>query len=224
VLIAAVVMGVRLVWMFTFPGVVALVAPFRDDFSPQTNPRERLVVGWSSMRGGVSLAAALAIPQMVDSGVRFPQRDLVIFLAYAVVIITLVLPGLTLAPLIERLGLGQGEERRRADAEARARITHAALERLEEIAREQDPDDAVVERLRDRYQARLDRLHGRIEDDHSRGEQLREAARLTEAMLQTERECLQELERDRAYPADRLQNLQREIDLDESRLRARTRD
>ena len=224
VLIAAVVMGVRLVWMFTFPGVVALVAPFRDDFSPQTNPRERLVVGWSSMRGGVSLAAALAIPTMVDSGVRFPQRDLVIFLAYAVVIITLVLPGLTLAPLIERLGIGQGEERRRADAEARARITHAALERLEEIARVDDPDDAVVERLRDRYQARLDRLHGRIEDDHSRGEQLREAARLTEAMLQTERECLQELERDRAYPADLLQNLQREIDLDESRLRARTRD
>jgi CPA1 family monovalent cation:H+ antiporter len=43
-------------------------------------------------------------------------------------------------------------------------------------------------------------------------------------MLQTERECLQELERDRAYPADLLQNLQREIDLDESRLRARTRD
>jgi Na+/H+ antiporter len=223
-LIAAIVIGVRLLWMFTFPGVVALVAPFRDDFSPRTNHRERLVVGWSSMRGGVSLAAALAIPKVADSGVRFPQRDLVIFLAYVVVIVTLVLPGLTLAPLIERLGIGQGEARRRADAEARARLTHAALERLEELARDEEPDDAVVDRLRDRYQARLDRLHGRLEDDAGRGEQLVEAARLSRAMLATEREVLQQLERDRAYPADLLQNIQREIDLDESRLRARARD
>jgi CPA1 family monovalent cation:H+ antiporter len=223
-LIAAIVIGVRLLWMFTFPGVVALVAPFRDDFSPRTNHRERLVVGWSSMRGGVSLAAALAIPKVADSGVRFPQRDLVIFLAYVVVIVTLVLPGLTLAPLIERLGIGQGEARRRADAEARARLTHAALERLEELARDEEPDDAVVDRLRDRYQARLDRLHGRLEDDAGRGEQLIEAARLSRAMLETEREVLQQLERDRAFPADLLHNLQREIDLDESRLRARARD
>jgi Na+/H+ antiporter len=223
-LLAAIVMGVRLLWMFTFPGVVALVAPFRDDFSPRTNHRERLVVGWSSMRGGVSLAAALAIPQVAESGVRFPQRDLVIFLAYVVVIVTLVLPGLTLAPLIERLGLGQGEARRRADAEARARLTHAALERLEELARDEEPDDAVVERLRDRYQARLDRLHGRLDDDAGRGEQLVEAARLSKAMLETEREVLQQLERERAFPADLLHNIQREIDLDESRLRARARD
>jgi CPA1 family monovalent cation:H+ antiporter len=176
------------------------------------------------MRGGVSLAAALAIPQVADSGARFPERDLVIFLAYAVVILTLVIPGLTLAPLIHRLGLGQGEARRRADAEARARLTHAALERLEEIARDEERDDAVVERLRDRYQARLDRLRGRLEDDASRGEQLVEAAQISQAMLDTERDALQQLERERAFPADLLQNLQREIDLDESRLRARSRD
>jgi Na+/H+ antiporter len=223
-LIALAVIGVRLLWMFTVPGIVALIAPFRDDFSPRKDHRERLVVGWSSMRGGVSLAAALAIPTIAESGVRFPQRELVIFIAYTVVIVTLVVPGLTLAPLIERLGLGQGEARRRADAEARARLTHAALERLEEMARDDGPSDAVVERLRDRYQARLDRLEGRLEDDHSRGDELVEAARLSKAMLETERDVLQQLERDRAYPADLLQNIQREIDLDESRLRARARD
>jgi Na+/H+ antiporter len=224
VLLAAVVMGVRLLWMFTLPGVVGLIAPFRDDFSPHSDLRERFVVGWSSMRGGVSLAAALAIPTVASSGARFPQRDLVIFLAYCVVLITLVLPGLTLAPLVQRLGLGQGEARRRADAEARARLTHAALERLEEIARDEEPPDAVVERLRDRYQARLDRLEGRLEADESRGEQVVHAARLSKAMLEKERDVLGDLERERAFPADLLQNIRREIDLDESRLQARARE
>ena len=223
-LLAAVVMGVRLAWMFAFPTVVALIAPFRDEFSPRKNLRERLVVGWSSMRGGVSLAAALAIPVIADSGARFPDRNLVIFLAYGVVLITLVLPGLTLAPLVEALGIGQEEARRRADAEARARLTHAALERLEEIARDDEAPDRVIERLRDRYQARLDRLEGRLHDDDRRGDHQLHAARLSQELLEAEREVLQQLERDRAYPADLLQNIQEEIDLDESRLRARARD
>ena len=82
------------------------------------------------MRGGVSLAAALAI---TTDG--FPKRDLVIFVAYAVIVLTLVIPGLTLAPLVRRLGLEESEEDRRVDAEARKRITEAALERLEEAGR-----------------------------------------------------------------------------------------
>ena len=222
-LIAGVVVGVRLLWMFALPGAVALIAPFRDDFSPEVNHRERLAVGWSAMRGGVSLAAALAIPVVAQSGARFPQRELVIFLAYAVVIVTLVIPGLTLAPLMGALGLSQGEARRRADAEARARITHAALERLEEMARDQEPPDEVVDRLRERYEARLDRLEGRLDEDHSRVDSQLQAARLLKAMLETERDMLRRLERERAYPADLLQNIQHEIDLDESRVRARAR-
>jgi CPA1 family monovalent cation:H+ antiporter len=221
-LVIAVVMAVRLAWMFALPGAVALVAPFRGaEFTPRSEIRERLVLGWSSMRGGVSLAAALAIP----AAASFHDRELVIFLAYAVVLATLVLPGLTLAPLIRWLGLGQGQERRRADAEARARVTHAALERLQEIARDEEPSERVVDRLRDRYQSRLDRLESRLQEveDDGRSEDQLEAARILRAMLAAEREALVELQRDRAYPADLLRTLQREIDLDESRIQARTR-
>jgi CPA1 family monovalent cation:H+ antiporter len=224
-LVTAVVVGVRLAWMFAVPGAVALVAPFRgEEFAPRSALRERLVVGWSSMRGGVSLAAALAIPVVAQSGTRFPDRDLVVFLVYAVVLVTLVLPGLTLAPLIRALGLGQGEERRRAEAAARARVTHAALERLEEIARDEEPSERMVERLRDRYGSRLDRLERRLEDaDGDRGGDQQEVARLLKAMLEAERVAVLELQRERAFPADLLRELQREIDLDESRVRARSR-
>ena len=225
-LLTAVVIGVRLLWMFVVPGLIAVATPFRDDLGSKSAPGERLVVGWSAMRGAVSLAAALAIPEVVESGAHFPHRDLVVFLAYAVVLLTLVLPGLTLAPLVQRLGLGQDEARRRADAEARARLTHAALERLQELARDERPPDRVVERLRERYQARLDRLEARLDEDADgdRGRDQREAARLSKAMLEAERELLVDLQRDRAYPADLLQHIQREIDLDESRLHARARD
>src|SRR2546423_6310623 len=81
--VTAVVVGVRLLWMAAVPPLL----------HSEMTPPERIAIAWSGMRGGVSLAAALAIP------VAFPQRDRVIFIAYAVILVTPVLPGLTLAPL-----------------------------------------------------------------------------------------------------------------------------
>jgi Na+/H+ antiporter len=204
VLVAAVVMAVRMGWAFTVLQI--------------GSARERLVVGWSGMRGAVSLAAALAIP--LDIG--FPERDHVIFLAYGVVLITLVVPGLTLAPLIGRLGLSQSEERRRLEVEARMRLTNAALERLDEMA-EHGEADGDVERLRDRYRSRLDRLRDRLESagghpDHGTG-----AAEAQIAVLDHERDILREMRRERAFPADLLRSLEAEIDVDEARVRSRGR-
>jgi Na+/H+ antiporter len=224
-LLAVVVIGVRMAWMFTVPSAIALITRRGDDDEARwTTHRERVVVGWSAMRGGVSLAAALAIPVRVD-GAPFPDRDLIIFLAYAVVLLTLVVPGLTLAPLVRRLGLGQGEERRRADAELRLRLTQSALERLDDIERAEGPPDHVIERLRDRYLARLHSLESRLDDDRGavRGSDQRAAATLQRELLEAERETLRDMQRERAYPADLLQRLQSEIDLDESRLQARAR-
>jgi Na+/H+ antiporter len=221
-LLALVVMGVRFAWMYTVPTVVSSIAPFRHQ---HTGMRERAVLGWSGMRGAVSLAAALAIPITMGSAEPFPQRDLVIVLAYGVVLLTLVVPGITLGPLIGRLGLGQEEARRRADAEARARITNAALERLTELAQDEPLSDRVVERLRDRYQARLNRLQARLDHGHDadRADEQRQGARLQTEMLDAERRAIDEMQRERAFPADLLERLQGEVDLDESRLRARTR-
>jgi CPA1 family monovalent cation:H+ antiporter len=189
-----------------------------------TTPRERVAIAWSGMRGGVSLAAALAIPVAVD-GDRFPDRDLVIFIAYAVIVITLVVPGLTLAPLIQRLGLGEDAEHRRSDAKARLKLTHAALERLEEAAERGDAPEHLVDRLRDRYQARLERLEARIEDhdETERGSDVVQTARLMAEMIEAERDLLREMRRERACPPDTLREIERELDLDESRLRARIR-
>lgn len=207
-LITGVVMGVRLLWMLIVPAVLP----------SNTSRAERIAIAWSGMRGGVSLAAALAIP--IDD---FPKRDLVIFVAYAVIVITLVVPGLTLAPLLRRLGMVETEEDRRADAKARLRITEAALERLEELA--DDAPEHVVQRMRDRYGSRVERLEARVEGDHDEEgkSDVAVAGRLMAEMIDAEREVLKEMRSESDFPAELLKEIEHELDLDESRLHARIR-
>lgn len=208
VLITAVVMGVRALWMLAIPSLLG----------SETTRAERIVVAWSGMRGGVSLAAALAIT--VDG---FPKRDLVIFVAYATIVLTLVLPGLTLSTVVRRLGLASSAEHRRASAKVRLELTHAALERLEEL--EGEAPEHLVQRLRDRYGSRIERLEGRLEGDEDEDAQsdTARAGRLLAAMIEAERELLRAMWSDRTYPQDILREVERELDLDESRLRARIR-
>lgn len=204
-LITAVVMGVRILWMIAVPRL----------FHGDTTIPERIAIGWSGMRGGVSLAAALAI---TTEG--FPKRDLVIFVAYAVIVLTLVIPGLTLAPLLRKLGLEESDEQRRLEAEARKRITEAALERLEEVG--DGAPEHVVQQLRDRYGMRLERLEQRLEGQDGQHD-VTVAARLLAEMIEAERETLRRMRRERAFPVETLREIERELDLDESRLRARIR-
>ena len=212
-LVAVTVLGVRAAWMFVVPQLARVSVIGRAS----TSPRERIVLAWSGMRGAVSLAAALAIP--VEN---FPARDRMIFLAYAAVVVTLALPGLTLAPLIERLGLGQSAERRRQEVEARLRLTHAALKRLEELA-QQGQTDGPVEILRQRYEARLDRLQDRLDEAGGHPDHGTDAARAQIDVLEHERDVLREMRRERAFPADLLRSLEAEIDVDEARVRSRGR-
>jgi Na+/H+ antiporter len=205
-LVTAVVLGARMAWMLIVPALL----------HSHTPRAERVVIGWSGMRGGVSLAAALAIDDKA-----FPRRDLVLFVAYAVIVLTLVVPGLTLAPLLRKVGLGESEAQRRADAEARLRITHAALERLEDLAEKGAPEH-LVSRLRDRYASRIERLETRAGGHEEDGEtDTAVSARLLGEMIDAERDDLRRMRRERAYPAETLREIERELDLDESRLQAR---
>jgi CPA1 family monovalent cation:H+ antiporter len=213
VLVAATVVGIRAVWMFGIPRLADLSVVGHS----YTSLRERLVLAWGGMRGAVSLAAALAIP--VDG---FPDRAHVIFLAYTAVVITLAVPGMTLAPLIERLGLGQSEERREQEVEARLRLTRAALERLDQMA-DHGEGDGVADRLRGRYQARLDRLRDRLDSAGGHPDHGTDAARAQLEVLEHERGALREMRRERAFPSDLLRSLEAEIDVDEARVRSRGR-
>jgi CPA1 family monovalent cation:H+ antiporter len=214
-LVSAVVMGLRMLWMFTVPPLITAMSTLGIPVEPSyTHPRERLVLGWSGMRGAVSLAAALAIPSDV------PARDEVIVLAFGAVLLTLVVPSLTLAPLVRVLGLGQSAQRRQEEAEARERLAHAALAKLGEA---DVRSERAADLLRARYETRLSRAEalGGDGDDHSHDSA--DAERLSHAAIEAQRDDLQEMARERAYNADLLRTLERELDLEESRLFGRSR-
>ena len=176
--------------------------------------RERLVVGWSGMRGAVSLAAALALP------LDFPLRNLILFLTFAVILATLVVQGLTLPALIRRLGVQGDDAEEREEVRARLAAANAALERLDELAGEDWTRDDTVERLHGLYDFRRRRLKvraGKIEDDGAEDRSLA-YQRLVRELLEAQRRAIVRLRNQGTISNDVMHRIERELDLEDTRL------
>ena len=132
-LFSAVVILLRFIWVY--PGAALSYYIRRHLFhqvEPYPSPRAIFIVGWTGMRGVVALAAAMSLPREMQSGAPFPERNLMIFLTSCVIFVTLVLQGLTLPPLIRRLGLaGAAGQNTEEEEEARRAMAEAALAYLE---------------------------------------------------------------------------------------------
>jgi CPA1 family monovalent cation:H+ antiporter len=110
-LLVLLLIALRLLWVFASSWITSAVLRLlrRPDKPPRN--RETLILGWSGMRGVITLAAAMSLPDVVSSGVAFPQRDLLIFLSFCVILTTLILQGLSLPYLIRKLGLSTAGEK-----------------------------------------------------------------------------------------------------------------
>ena len=114
------------------------------------------------MRGVIALAAALSLPEHLADGSPFPQRNLIIFLTFSVILVTLVLQGLTLPALIRALGLAGVTGPNCEETEARRIMAEAALKQLNKASEEADPDSAALYNdLKDHYRRRLSSLPAR---------------------------------------------------------------
>jgi Na+/H+ antiporter len=219
-LVSAVVIAVRMAWGFTVPYLVRLLDRRPGQVARRVGARQRLVVGWSGMRGAVSLAAALALPLETGSGQPFPERNLIVFMTFAVILATLVLQGLTLPWLIRRLGVTDDGGEAQEELRGRLGATDAALARLEELAAEDWTRDDTVERMRGLYQFRRRRLKARggyIEDD---GFQDRSLAyqRLVRELLEAQRGAIVRLRDEGTISSDVMHRIERDLDLEDSRL------
>jgi Na+/H+ antiporter len=161
-LFSALIIALRMIWMF--PGAY-LAHWIRTRLLHQTvtTPPARgiLVVGWTGMRGVIALAAAIALPLTLTDGSPFPHRNLIIFLAFCVILVTLVLQGLTLPLLVRILGVAEPPGPNVEEETARREILEAALAYLEE-SRQKDATefDAMYEDLTGHYRQRLTALAG----------------------------------------------------------------
>lgn len=218
-LVSLVVIGVRLLWMFTVPYLARLIDRREGRRARRIEGRSRLVLGWAGMRGSVSLAAALAIPLHTDAGAPFPERDLIIFLAFAVILVTLVGQGLTLGPLIDRLGVDDGDEETQEDSLARRRVAEAALARLDELGEPNWISPESVGRARNLFDYR-ERRFGALQDGD--GDDFEDRAnawrRLMFELYDAQREALLELRNTGTISEDIRRRIERDLDLEESRL------
>jgi Na+/H+ antiporter len=219
-LVSVVVIAVRVAWGFTVPYLVRALDRRPAQILRRVGARQRLVVGWSGMRGAVSLAAALALPLETTAGRPFPERNLIIFVTFAVILATLVLQGLTLPWLIRRLGVSDDGSEEQEELRGRLRATDAALARLDELAAEDWTRDDTVERMRGLYRFRRRRLKARggyIEDD---GYQDRSLAyqRLVRELLEAQRREIVLLRNQGVIGNDVMHRIERDLDLEDSRL------
>ena len=221
-LVSAVVIVVRLLWGFTVPYLIRALDRRPSQRERRSAASERLVVGWAGMRGSVSLAAALAIPLSIDGGAPFPDRDLIILLALAVILVTLVGQGLTLGPLINRLGIRDDGEEWREEVLARLRLAEAAIERLEEVAAEEWAREDTIERVRGMYDYRRRRFgaqtDGPSEDGAAYEERTGAYTRLMYDLFDAQRERLLELRNRREISDEVRRKVERDLDLEESRM------
>ncbi|MEW2622574.1 Na+/H+ antiporter [Streptomyces sp. NPDC048106] len=222
VVVFLVVVAARFVW--TFPATFLPHRLSRRVREREENPtwRAPVVVSWAAMRGVVSLAIAFSIPQTVRGGAPFPQRDLILFLTFTTVIGTLVVQGLTLAPLI-RLMKFPGRDRQAetlAEANAQAQASLAAERRLEELL--SDERNALPPPLADRLRGVLEHRRNAVWERLGQvnpvtGESVDDTyRRLSRAMISAERDVFVRL-RDRRYIDDEmLRALLRHLDLEEA--------
>jgi monovalent cation/hydrogen antiporter len=227
----------RLIW--TFPGAYAATLIRRHVFhqhEPMPGARRLFVIGWTGMRGVISLAAAIALPQTFENGTPFTQRSMIVFLAFSAILVTLVLQGLTLPPLIRALGLaGSSASHSAEDREARRTILTAALQYLddarEHAVRENDAGEDAKSELAEVYDDLSNHYHARLaslnEDDGNSADVLapmfyKQYVEVSRKLLMVERQTAVQLRNQRRISDELLRELERELDLSESKFAKRS--
>jgi CPA1 family monovalent cation:H+ antiporter len=217
----------RLIWMY--PGTYISMGIRRYILGekvvrpPNTNI---FVVGWTGMRGVVALAAAISLPETLNNGAEFPQRNMIVFLTFAVIIVTLVGQGLTLPPLIRALGLAGTHVSHEEEHRARRKILSAALERLNHERKKDGEEFAeVYDSLIKMYQTKIVKF-----EDDNKPATLRARAHidkhseLMQEMIRVERRTAVHLRNEGEINDELLRQLERELDLTEERLMIAHRD
>ena len=219
-IICATVILVRFAWV-----IPAAYLPYlfgNRDRTHDTLPswRNVAIISWTGMRGVVSLAAAFALPLVLANGRPFPARDYILFVAFSVILVTLVLQGLTLPILIRKLAIPRDLETDEEERLARLQANKAALEWIDKSRTRGDFSADAVDRLHAEYDERIEQLEICADDPATcRGEiATPQYQRLQHEALRVERKTIIRLRNDRVINDDALRRIQRDLDLAEARL------
>ena len=214
-LVTTVAILVRFAWIYLATYAPRVLSGRLRRREPGLPEAEVFIMSWCGMRGIVSLAAALALPLALEDGSPFPQRDLIIFLTFVVIAATLVLQGLTLAPLIRILNVGTDWSVQEEESRAKLALTKAAMTAIDEAARNGKVPDDVAERIRAEFAEKVTIGVATGESLHVRADPAR---LLRRAAIEAERRELIRIWRENQISDDVLHHLEEDLDYQESRL------
>ncbi len=218
-LFSALVIALRVVWVF--PGAhLAHWIRTRLLHQKLTKPTlaGTLILGWTGMRGVIALAAAIALPQVLADGSPFPQRNLIVFLAFCVILVTLVLQGLTLPWLVRIFGIADPPGSNVEEEAARREILEAALAYLAEQRQKDTGEfDSIYEDLVGHYRHRLADVIGKEDGESDLSPEGHERlSRISRDLLRLERQTAVRLRNQGRINDETLRQLEHELDLRES--------
>ncbi len=215
--ISLTVIVARIIWVFPATYIPRLISRRLRERDPSPPAKAVFVISWAGMRGAVSLAAALALP--LDP-VAFPERDLMIFLAFCVILATLVGQGLTLPWLVRQMGIVSTSGQDAEEAHARLAAVEAAINRLNELADEYPGHRELVDQLRARYDHEASHIWPHADGEGEAGprdeaeQEALDHLEIRTAVLDAEREAVIRLRDDGIIGDEVLHNIERDLDLE----------
>jgi len=216
-IISVVLIVVRIAWMFPGAYLPYLVRKRRRKKGDRPPWKAVLFVGWAGMRGGDSLVIALALPLVTATGTPFPGRDLIIFLTFGVILVSLVVQGLSLKPVIRLLKLGVDGTADKEEANARLISARAGMARLDAVIAERNIAQPLADKLRGKYGFRLQRLekNGLQTDPLANTSNSEAMVDIRQEMIAAERAELIRLRDNNDVSDDVMRNIQEDLDLEE---------
>lgn len=221
-----IVIAARFVWVFPATYIPRWLSPSLRRRDPSPRWQGPFFLAFTGIRGVVSLAAALAIPYTLDNGQPFPHRDLILFITFGVIIVTLIGQGLMLPSIVRGLGLCRaGQEERSGEIQSELAARKSALEeiknRLEKTAAERGLPDEVVDLLRTRNLSRTQILPRDFEDGLKH---MRLSAAVKKELIDAERVFIHRLLREGKITDEARRRIEYELDLEEASLANRGAD
>ena len=225
ILISALVIVLRIVWVFSATYLPRMLKPALCPLKPDVRWQRVFIISWSGMRGAISLAAALSIPLTAGAGVPFPRRDLIIFLTFCVIVSTLILQGLSLPGLIRYFHIDQEGRSERSKAghqevDARRQAAEASLEYLAAKRKEGAYPEDLLSRLEDQYRYRHGQFRAHLGGDHDGAvAHGTNTFNVQMGLIETERQVMLKLRKEGVIDDGILRRVEKDLDLQEMRLR-----
>jgi CPA1 family monovalent cation:H+ antiporter len=214
--VSAVAIVVRFIWIYPAIYLPLVVRTARGHSVLPPQEGEVFIMSWCGMRGIVSLAAALALPQVLVDGSPFPERDLIIFLTFVVIAVTLVIQGLSLKPLIRRLQVGKDWSLQEEQQRARMSLGKAAIAAIDTVVAKDGIANDLAERIRAEFAEQITlAVPDGIVLRHSGAD---DAKRLRAAAVKAERQELIRLWRENLISDEVLHKIEEHLDYQESRI------